>query len=62
MTTGSGCTATYHRKVLKDIENKKIAYEISVKLTGQCDGFISSKNWAIMPKIPDGYIVDFTLK
>ena len=61
-TSGGGCSATYHRKVLKDTEHKKIIYEIEVIYEGTCMMLIGSRNWAIVPKIPDDYIFDFVLK
>ena len=61
-TNGGGCSATYQRKVLKDTKNRKIIYEISVDYEGVCDMLLGSRNWAIIPKIPDNYTVVFKLK
>ncbi len=61
-TNGGGCSATYQRKVLKDTENRKIIYQISVDYEGTCEMLLGSRNWAIIPKISDGYTIDFKLK
>jgi len=61
-TNGGGCSATYQRKVLKDLKNRKIIYEISVDYEGACEMLLGSRNWAIVPKITDNYTVDFKLK
>jgi hypothetical protein len=61
-TNGCGCSATYQRKVLKDIENKKIIYQISINYEGTCKMLLGSRNWAIIPEIPDNYTVVFKLK
>jgi len=57
--TNGLCSATYARKVLKDIDNKKIIYKISVTYEGSCEMLVGSRNWAIVPKIPDDYNVEF---
>lgn len=57
ITSGGGCSATYVRKILKDTENKKIIYLISVDYEGDCMMAIGSRNWAYVPKIPDEYDV-----
>ncbi len=61
-TNGGGCSATYHRKVLKDTKNRKIIYEILVNSESTCEMLLGSRNWAIIPKIPNNYSVDFKLK
>lgn len=59
---GSGCSATYQRRVLKDTENKMIIYEIAVEYKGACDMLLGSRNWAIIPVVSDNYMVEFRLK
>jgi hypothetical protein len=61
-TNGGGCSASYKRKILKDTVNRKIIYQISVDYEGACDMLLGSRNWAIIPKIPDNYTVEFILK
>lgn len=61
-TSGSGCSATYVRKILINQKNKELIYEISVNYTGACEMIVGSRNWAIIPKISDNYTVDFILK
>lgn len=61
-TNGSGCSATYQRKVLKDTKSKNIIYQISVDYEGECRMIVGSRNWAIIPKISDDYKVVFELK
>jgi len=59
---GSGCSAEYNRKIFEDIENRKIIYEISVTYYGLCDMLLGSRNWVLIPRIPDDYSVEFKLK
>lgn len=59
---GGGCRAKYQRRVLKDTENKKIIYEIVAAYEDQCAMVVESRNWVIIPKIPDNYIIEFRLK
>lgn len=61
-TNGGGCSAKYDRKILKDIENKKIIYQISVVYEGNCKMLLGSMNWAYIPKLPNDYKVEFKLK
>ena len=56
------CSASYTRKVLKDTDNKKIIYKISVVYEGTCEMLIGSRNWAIIPRIPDNYRVNFVVE
>lgn len=58
-TSASGGTVTYQRKVIKDTENRKIIYHVSVHYEGIYMIDISNSNWAIVPKIPDNYTVEF---
>jgi len=60
-TNGGGCSADFDRKVFKDEENKNIIYEISVTYQGLCEMYITNKNWALVPKVPDDYSVVFKL-
>ena len=61
-TSGGGCDATYSRNIFKDTKNKKIIYEIDAEYEGNCKVQFISGNWAITPKIPDDYIIEFRLK
>jgi len=56
-TQGSGCSASYERRVFKDIKNKRIIYEISIYYKGPCDMLQGSRNWALVPKIPEDYTI-----
>ncbi|NLF41924.1 MAG: hypothetical protein GX587_04455 [Bacteroidales bacterium] len=58
-TNASGGTVTYDRKVIKDTGNRKIIYHVSVHYEGMYMIDISNSNWAIVPKIPDNYTVEF---
>jgi hypothetical protein len=60
--SGSGCSQEYNRKIFEDIENKKIIYEILVTYTGPCGMLLGSRNWVLIPRIPDNYSVEFKLK
>lgn len=61
-TSGGGCSVIYDRKVLKDSENKKIIYKIKVQYEGPCDMLISSWNWVYIPKLEEGYSVEFQVE
>jgi hypothetical protein len=58
-TGGGGCDAYYERKILKDIQHKKIIYKIKARYTGECMAILSSWNWVLIPKIEEGYSVEF---
>jgi len=60
-TTGGGCSAKYERKIIKDLENEKIIYQISVIYEGDCYMLISSMNWVFIPKLSPDYKVEFEL-
>jgi len=61
-TSGSGCGASYSREVIKDDNNKTINYNIQVTYNGMCEKLIISRNWVLVPKIPDGYTVNFKVE
>jgi hypothetical protein len=59
IATDAQCSATYDRKEFIDIENKKCVYSIIVNQNGLCKLLVQSMNWAIVPKIPNDYTVEF---
>ncbi len=61
-TSGGGCDVKYERKVYKDEINKRIIYEIDVKYIGLCDMLITSKNWVLIPKMPENYTFEFRVR
>jgi len=58
-TIGGGCSVTYKRQIIDDEENKKITYQITTTYSGTCYKSFFSFNWALIPKIPDEYTLEF---
>lgn len=58
-TSGGGCSVSYTRQVFRDEKNKKYIYEISAEYSGTCRMLIININWALIPKIPKGYTIEF---
>lgn len=58
-TSGAGCSATYDRQILKDDNRKKLIYRIIVQYEGYCKMNLASFNWVIIPKLENGYSVEF---
>lgn len=61
-TSGGGCDVKYERKVFKDEINKRIIYEIDVKYIGTCEMLITSRNWVLIPKMPENYSFEFKVR
>lgn len=61
-TSGGGCDVEYKRNVFEDVNNKNIIYEIKINYTGLCEMLITSMNWALIPRIPDNYSVEFKVR
>jgi len=61
-TIGSGCSARYNRTILKDTDNKKIIYKISVLYEGNCRMLLVNRNWAYMPNFPNDWKVEYQVK
>ena len=61
-TQGGGCSINFARKVYIDDTNKKIIYSVRVIEEGACEMLGMSMNWALVPKIPSDYIVEFEVK
>ena len=59
---GGGCGIDFIRNIYKNDANKKITYLIKVNEEGLCDMYASSMNWALIPKVPSDYEVEFTVK
>ena len=58
-TSGGGCSAYYDRKIFKDKKDKRIIYKIEVQYGGACAMLIGSWNWISIPKLLEGYSVEF---
>ncbi|MBN2611982.1 MAG: hypothetical protein JXB00_10540 [Bacteroidales bacterium] len=59
LTSVGGCNAYSVRQVFRDENGKEIVYKIHVEYSGSCDMLIVSMNWALVPKIPKGFTVEF---
>jgi len=53
---------SYYRNVEMDTVNFTYDYTITVKTCGECDCLSQNMNWVLVPKLPEGWSVDFTLK
>lgn len=56
---GSGCETIFNREVLLDEANQKYVYKVLVKEVGACEPLRCDMNWVLIPKIPEGYFVEF---
>ena len=61
-TTGGGCSVDFFRKVTKDDAGKKYEYLVRVLECGICSKGFRSMNWVLVPKLPQGYSVEFEVK
>jgi hypothetical protein len=61
-TTGGGCEVERRRKVYQADENDSYIYEIKERYKGGCHMLIMNMNWAVVPRIPEGYTVEFEVK
>jgi len=53
------CDVIFNRDVAQDIENKKYIYTVSRTLCSSCERHEYSMNWVLVPKLPEGYTVEF---
>ncbi len=53
------CSVFFTREVLKKETEKKITYKVSTQECGFCERLNFSMNWVLVPRIEDGYTVDF---
>jgi len=56
------CKVEFHRQVTKDDAAKTYNFTIYVCDRGICKKEAISMNWVIVPKLPQGYTVTFTVK
>jgi hypothetical protein len=59
---GSGCDIMFIRKVKRVKKNKRYEYSVKVRTCGLCKMLGLSDNWVLVPKIPEGWEVDFEVK
>lgn len=57
-----GCNAGMERNLSIDNSNKLYTYTIKIKKCTGCNTQITSSNWIVVPKIPDGYTVKFLVE
>lgn len=53
------CNSIYSREVVELHEVKQFIYSVNVEWAGSCDGLVTQRNWVLVPKIPEGYTVNF---
>lgn len=56
------CTAFFYRDVSKDAKKKKYIYTIKVISCGNCMAADVNSNWVLIPKIEEGFSVEFVIK
>jgi len=52
---------SYFRNVEMDTVNLTYDYTITVKTCGDCNCLSQNMNWVLVPKLPEGWTVDFKL-
>jgi len=57
-----GCMAFFDRNVTKDAKKKKYIYTIRTISCGNCMLGGGSSNWVLIPKIEDGFAVEFVVE
>ena len=55
------CRAIFERNVIRDVMNKKIHYSIYINDCGTCKKNVGHRNLVLVPKIPDGYEIVFSV-
>jgi len=61
-TSGGGCSSQYERQILDDKVNKKLIYKIKVQYSGDCELYFFNMNWALIPKLENGYKIEFQVE
>lgn len=52
-------TGSYYREVVEDTVNSQYIYTVTVTNCGNCNCLSQNMNWVTVPKLPEGYEVDF---
>ena len=55
----SGCTQEFIKNLYIDEDNQKYVYNVTVEEEGGCLPYVTSMNWILAPKLPEGYTVEF---
>jgi hypothetical protein len=58
---GGGCSGSFIREVTRDESAHKFVYEVEVKECGMCSMYFFSMNWVLVPKLPEGWTVEFII-
>ena len=58
----SACRTVFDRSVTKNTEQQKYIYKIIVIHCGDCEALWSDMNWILIPKIEDGFSVEFVVE
>lgn len=61
-TQGTGCSVDFNKTISTDILKKRLVYSVDAVEQGSCKKTFFSMNWAVVPKIPQGFEVDFKVK
>jgi hypothetical protein len=60
--SGGGCDIQFIRRVEERPDAGKYTYTIEVRECGMCDMLRYSMNWVLVPKLPDGWMVEFSIE
>jgi len=55
------CNVVFERNVFKNVPAKTYKYDVKIYQEGSCESLASSMNWVIIPKMEDGYTVEFKI-
>ena len=57
-----GCEVKFIRKVSDNEKDREYLYSITVRECGLCNKERFDMNWVLVPKLPDNYTVEFSIK
>jgi hypothetical protein len=56
---GSGCSRSFDEDVRIDHDNMKVVFDIEVVQQGSCEPLVQYRSYILIPKLEDGYTVEF---
>jgi len=59
-TQGTGCSRTYHRKIVENEAKKVYEYLVTIRECGFCEPLETNYNWVLVPRLPEGWRVQFS--
>ncbi|MFD1141423.1 hypothetical protein ACFQ4C_09895 [Larkinella insperata] len=61
-TVNRGCSSSYQRNVRRDDATKRIIYTVTELYCKKCSPVDGQGNFVIIPKVPEGYTVEYVRK